>query len=67
MDGVLNVDDVLPVVVCRSVPPEAAVYHRKVPEEVVLASSATEPGPQIDAPVVVGAAGATPEFTVAVT
>ena len=66
-EGVLNVDEVAPVVVCSKVPPVSAVYHRNVPEEALLAPKATEPGPQREAAVTVGAAGAVPVLTVAVT
>lgn len=61
-EGVLYVDVVAAVVVCSNVPPDAAVYQRKVPEEALLAPSATVPGPHKEAPVTVGAAGAMPEF-----
>lgn len=66
-EGVLNVEDVAAVVVCSKVPPVAAVYHRNVPDDALLAINATDPGPQRDAAVIEGAAGATPELTIAVT
>jgi hypothetical protein len=66
-EGVLYVEDVAPVVVCNKVPPVSAVYHLKVPDVTLLALNATDPGPQSEAAVTVGAAGAVPVLTVAVT
>ena len=66
-EGVLYVDEVAPVVVCSKVPPVSTVYHLNVPEVALLALNATEPGPQSEAALTVGAAGAVPVLTVAVT
>jgi len=66
-DGVLYIDDVAAVVVCNNVPPVSAEYQRNVPEALLLALSATDPGPHNVADTVVGAAGALPALTVAVT
>ena len=66
-EGVLKVDVVDAVVVCKSVPPVAAVHHRKTPDEPLVAVNATDPVPHRDAPDADGDAGADPALTVAVT
>ena len=52
-------------VVCNKVPPEAAVYHRKVPADAAEADNVTVPVPHRDPAVVVGTL--TPLMTMAVT
>jgi hypothetical protein len=65
---VLYVEVVADAVVCSSVPPVDAVYHLNVPVGPPLVEvKASDPGPQRDAPVAAGAAGADPAFTVATT
>ena len=63
IEGVLNVDEVAAVVVCNNVPPVSAEYQRKFPLELLLALKESVPGPQSEAPLTVGGAGAVPEFT----
>lgn len=55
MDGVVKLLIVAALVVCSNVPPEAAVYHRKIPFDTELALKLAVPVPQMLAPVTVAA------------
>jgi hypothetical protein len=65
MSGVLKVDEDVERLVDNNVPPTDASYHRNVPFVVDVADSTTEPAPQFEPFVPVGAAGTA--FTIALT
>ena len=65
MLGVINVESVVVLSVCKSVPPELAVYHRIVPDVALEAAIVTVPVPQRDPLIAVGAVAAA--YTVATT
>lgn len=58
MLGVASVDNVVVLSVCNSVPPDDAVYHRMVPAVELDAAMVTEPVPQREPPMAVGAVAA---------
>jgi hypothetical protein len=66
-EGVVKLFVVAEALVCKSVPPTNALYHRNVPGVALVAVSETVPLPHRDLLVVVGAAAGEPAFTVAIT
>jgi hypothetical protein len=61
----VNVEVVTPLSVCIAIPPDEALYHRKVPVDAYDADNDVLPAEQIALPVLEGAARA--EETLAVT
>jgi hypothetical protein len=58
MLGVVKVDNVVVVLVCKSVPPEEAVYQLIVPAVLLDAAMTTAPVPQREPLIAVGAVAA---------
>jgi hypothetical protein len=58
MDGVIKLSEVRPAALaCKGVPPVLAEYQLNVPATVLPTERTTEPGPQLEPTVTVGAAG----------
>ena len=58
MLGVVKVDNVVVLSVCRSVPPEEAVYQRSVPAVALEAAITTAPVPHLEPAIAEGAVAA---------